>query len=1266
MNGGIFALSKEDLDRLGPQEAVSAFRELLWAEATALSIAKNLIDVPGSVHARDGGIDAKVEGVEVSGGQGIIKSGITCYQIKTGDFSPTQPANIKKILCRPPPNSAELQPKVRTCLEQDGTLIIVLFGNDSPDQTDNELRNVYVSKLTEIDGSYQSAKVEVWRQSKLIGFFQPFPSLVLKLKGLSEAPFKFHDSWSDEQEMRRPLQVGEDQESLINNVRQILRQDSADAIHLRVSGAPGIGKTRLILEATREDDLAPLVIYCPSPAILRDSALLPQMVRRDSVLHIVLVIDECNAGESAEFWNSLAWMGPRLKLVTIHHELYPTSGRTIHVEIPRLGQEQVEQIIISYSIPREQAARFANYCKGSPRAAHVLGQNLFANPEDLLRPPDTVPVWDRWVAGQDTLGSLLVQERRMVLRYLALFKGFGFAPPYSGEARAIAELIRKDNQAFSFQRFSEIIEELRRRKILQGETTLYITPDVLHIKLWSEWWDTYGSTIDVVDFINELPSGLREGFLEMFRYAKESEVALGTVERILTPGGPFWDTGLLETELGGSFFLALTEANPQPALRCLENSIPNWGLDQIVQFRHGRRQTIEALERIAVWRELFHGAARILLLLAEGENESWANNATGVFVDLFSLAPGRVALSEASPEDRFPVLEEALLCGTEARQLIAVRACDSGLSTGPFTRIAGAEHQGLRPEAQLWRPSTRKEVVDAYHRVWTLLVSHLDILPDAARTEAVSVLLSRAHGLAAIPELSALIATDIGELVERGVASDRQVVSTASEILHYQGKSLPPDIHAAWMNLHASLAEVDFHSRLRRHVGTALISDLFDDTGERTNRKQSIVAALAEEAISDFGLLGPELPWLVTAEAEDGYSFGYELGKRDSELTLLPSLIDAQKRAESGGSLMLLSGYLRAVSERDPEHCERLLDDLKTNRDTANWVIELVWRSGLVTERTAGLILELLRGRVLDPTDLRMFAYGGLVENLSQGMLESWIGLLLDRGSPEYLSTALSLCSMYESSGEATVPDPLLKRVLLDPVWFMEASGSFSGQNDDWAWCELASRLSERQPETRFVLAEKILMSFGGKGVVSGKRLGCVTEFLVKAIGEAPKQLWNLISAALGRRDTNTFWIAQWLHGSDMFGLAQRGALELFPPEIVWEWIEEAPGQRAPILASLVPKDLGAHSSYTRQLLVEYGDEESVRRALHMTYRNEGWTGSESEHFSARRDHFLEIRTEETDVRVLNWLDEHIEYLEDLVRRARIKEERDTLRSGAT
>ena len=117
------------------------------------------------------------------------------------------------------------------------------------------------------------------------------------------------------------------------------------------------------------------------------------------------------------------------------------------------------------------------------RVAHVIGANLKSNPEDVLKSPDTVDVWARYIVGRDNARSEPVRQRRIVLEHLALFKRFGFGPRVSAEAKAIAALIREAEPTITFSRFEELVKELRVRKILQGENTLYITPKALHIKL---------------------------------------------------------------------------------------------------------------------------------------------------------------------------------------------------------------------------------------------------------------------------------------------------------------------------------------------------------------------------------------------------------------------------------------------------------------------------------------------------------------------------------------------------------------------------------------------------------------------------------------------------------------------------------------------------------------------------------------------------------------------------------------------------------------
>lgn len=137
-------------------------------------------------------------------------------------------------------------------------------------------------------------------------------------------------------------------------------------------------------------------------------------------------------------------------------------------------------------------------CDGSPRVAHVIGLNLKHNPDDLLRQPDTVNVWNRYIAGDDDSRSAVVAERRVVLQYVALFKRFGFLNPVSAEAKAIAQLVERENAAITWPRFRAIVRDLQERKILQGDVTLYITPRLLHIKLWVDWWDRSPHRIIIV------------------------------------------------------------------------------------------------------------------------------------------------------------------------------------------------------------------------------------------------------------------------------------------------------------------------------------------------------------------------------------------------------------------------------------------------------------------------------------------------------------------------------------------------------------------------------------------------------------------------------------------------------------------------------------------------------------------------------------------------------------------------------------------------
>jgi hypothetical protein len=218
--------------------------------------------------------------------------------------------------------------------------------------------------------------------------------------------------------------------------------------------------------------LAPLVIYTQADNFY-NSDLLTELLRGE--FQATVVIDECDPGQFSHFPNRLKYQCPKVQIISIYSDWENATGVT-YFEVPPLSDPNISEIIQSYGITIDQADRWADFCSGSPRVAHVVGFNLSTHPEDILREPSSVRVWERHVAGNRDVSSVEFRQIQLVLRYLALFKRFGYESYLAPKAESIANLIRSRNPEISQDPFHEIIQALRNRKRLQGENTLYITP----------------------------------------------------------------------------------------------------------------------------------------------------------------------------------------------------------------------------------------------------------------------------------------------------------------------------------------------------------------------------------------------------------------------------------------------------------------------------------------------------------------------------------------------------------------------------------------------------------------------------------------------------------------------------------------------------------------------------------------------------------------------------------------------------------------------
>lgn len=1261
----IFTVKNKHLSLLDEYTAVEFFRKLLWAEARSLGIELSNIKVPREVKKPDGGIDALVDKTQIPAGNGLIKTGITHYQIKSGRTIP----NIKDELFGTGNEAKKenLKKGIQDCFENEscGTYILVCTGIELVYKKHKEILAKIKNYLEQC--GYEDPNVEVWSQDNLINFLETFPSLALSLNGNDKTAFQSHQSWSQNDTMKYKFVSGPAQRNLVAKIRRKLRTNK-DAIHIRILGESGSGKSKLVLNATRVKDLSPLVIHCEASQF-KDSDLLNYILRADNHFEVILVVDECNSLNRAVIWDKLKNRGSRIKLITISNDHEEKTSDLAPDFIPLLEEEQIQNILIQeHRIPKVYAHRWAEFCSGLPGVAHMIGENLKSNQENLLAPLSITNFWERCVVGGDDLTNSDVADRWPVLRYIALFKQFGFKGNVSGEFKAISDIVKKAFPLITRQRFKKIVLDLQKRGILKGDYTLHITPKVLHIKLWLEWWENYyDDDLDLAEFTQYFTTELRNWFHEMFKYAADSEDALKIVKKLLGPNGHFQSNPL--TNLSSSFFVALTEAAPASALECLKQTIGKCDKDTLIQFT-ARRNVVWALEKIAIWRNLFPDAARLFLALGEAENERISNNASGVFAELFSLGPGAVAPTEALPIERLPVLKEAFASGSKERRALAFKACRKGLISDHFSRISGAEYQGLQKEPDLWYPKTNSEWREAYRSLWQLLSEQLEHLPEDERTEAAEILLGHAGSLGRIPYLGDMVVNTVRIITENGYANEKQVIETISQILYHddsyvENKGLPPEIRQSFEQLRGELIGSDFHSLMQRYVGMDMVEDLLIQDRDKVDKVKPHLESLAKQSIDNPALLKSELSWLVTTEAQNGNKFGYELGKKDESLSLLPMLLDAQRNVRDNASTYFLGGYFHVIFDKDLALWEKQLDALYEDTTLNPIIPSLTHYSGLTDQ--AGLrILHLAESGIIKIYDFGLFIYKNAITSLSESVFHAWIEFLLNITDRSTIDIALKLFYNYYISRkpELTLPNKLTFRLLSHPELFEESDNYQYDTMTDFYWTETANALLNHYPQKALELVQLILVPFGNDSTIFDS-FSQSCSFLTETTKKFPEEVWEYVGKYLGRQDnfSKTVSLARWLRETDLSETEkEKGALTLIPREKIWEWVDQDVENRAWYLASeFVPKTLLIeewHDSLARDLLVRYGDQEDVRSTLISNYSTEGFSGPASLYYEEKLHKLVDIQNNDNDEKVNYWINEFVPFLEEQIEHAKIDEER--------
>lgn len=1240
----IWQISTDAIGRLDQASGIDLMERLLRSEARQSGIATSDVVITRSTNTPDGGIDAKVTGDAPTSPTTLI-AGNTHYQIKSGkSFKPWQETAIRsELFGKSKPHRDSLGDAVRLCLDSDETYCLVTLGHDlSPDQHSKAVGGI--ARILSSIG-YNSPRVKVLGQGQLRAIINGHPAIPLSLIATGGHNARSVETWKRDSQMRYALQLGKKQNEFIGQVREYVR--NADVQHIRLMGEPGIGKTRLALTALDIDDLKNSVIYFDSSSAFQSSDLFNAIVASPDDYEAIIVIDDCDERDRIDVWRSLKGRAS-YKLITIDHSIKSINGEaTRSLQCPLLPDEQIQAILASYVGEHASLNRWAEWCSGSPRVAHAVGANLKSNREDLLKNPDDVDIWGRFIDGFSRQSN---SQGRTVLRHLALFHKFGFESPYEHEAQFISSLASEADTSITWAKFQEVVQSYRERRVIQGDKTLFIVPRALQVYLWKDFWECHGRGVDVDNLLQRVPETMRGWFTRNLNLAHLSSVATNSVAQyLLSIVRDSRSDVFLSSKFGAELVRILSETVPDESLLVIESFLSGKTDEWLAGWVDTQQQVVWALERLAVWEATFKRSFHALKRLSITTTATNSNNAKGIISSLFRLGEGW-APTQLSGQDRIPYLAELLSSNDERERTLGIQLCEKWLSLYGGMRIVGAEHQGAKPDIEFWRPKTYGEIFELLMAVWRILISHFRVACDGEKSLILESSINVCPQLLQIPSISDEVMSGIGEIcTDKNVDRDKAISSVIS-LMRRPGEKRSRAVRDAILNLDKAVTGTTWEHQYERWCSYSRWDEDYifrREKAVKSGTPEKRLRNLARRLLAEPAKISKRAKFATRTLSHRAFDFGRSLCSLDKDRIVYHKLLMAL-RAFPNGDSSIIRGYISKLPE---VIYHQFVRDLLTDRKNIPF-IGAVLASLDMSDQNLEVLLKHYRDGHFGPGYLAGFRR---FSRNSKETVSKIVAALVDNGERDAIRTALLLVDhVLEEFPDGTLDWTQVALLVKSEYALVDSTDNMTS----FYWSRISEKLIEHDSShgvpilRRMIEVDDALSPY--RGGESPARLAR------KIVTGNPKECWPIISAALEESASSFSDVFAWLTDRE-HNRAARDVLVALDFEDVLQWAEANRPRRMSILGHILPKTLDdtPAGQLSQRALDRFGDDQSFTGALYGRFWSGSWSGPRSAHHERQREQARRWLSAASSPRVKTFLMEFINSLTKNIEHARSEEERE-------
>jgi hypothetical protein len=963
-----------------------------------------------------------------------------------------------------------------------------------------------------------------------------------------------HGEWAKLFQEPRGFFEDDSRKRAIEEIRRFCRD--ADARAVRLEGPPGVGKTRLALEALDADGSRERVVYLKSAEDTEVDSYIVWAGRTKAFA--VLVIDECDPLLHIKLESRVRPVAPQLRLISI--------GRTEHWRAPAPETIRVEKLpaaemerLLRAEFPMltfENVERVRDAASGFVKAAVFLAQALARSDDPatygrLLDPSNMDPFLER----------ALSEGERTNVRALALFEDLGWEEPHKVEREAVAQSLGLDRGGFQ-----DVVATWVGRGLASERGRLrYVTPEIL--ANWLAAWLMKDRCDDVVSVFFDLArAGHRrawEAFLARLVSAGENERAQEVARRILRRVRGGSEGGGLPDGEAAECIRILSKIVRSDALAALRGWIGAMSAAELASAREARRGWVWALEHLAWPEELFPEAARLLLALAESENEAYANNATGVWCSLFQpMLPG----TEATPGVRLDVLRETFASSSAPRRRLAVMAAGAA--------IGGPMETGRVPPTGYTHGSARTPAErQAYREAAVEICRHALADPDDTVAAAGRQVLAEKTRLHLGTPLGERMLDACDALAPVDDDAFRRLRGDLENALIRRGGAYPDETLARIRRLATRWNGESFGARLRRWCGKWSGGDWARDDESGRPRAEVELERLAVEAVERPDQMEAELDWLLSPAADHAEHFGVALGHADGSERWKDPLLT---RGAEG--VALFAGYLAGQALSGHDYVEDLLDRLAVDRpDLAPAVMGATAR-GTASARGAHRLLAMVDSGALEVRALGVLVFGAWCVTLDEADAFAIMGRLISDRS-QAVEPGLMILSQWvdrHASGPRVL-EMARRAVELLPALAPAMSGSLGHH-----WMDVARLRLDAEP---LAIIDAVIAALRVELLH-----GAPVDVFLEALARDPAEGWERVGEAWRSGGTAAFRLELILDDVHALGDPVKQAL------LRWARAHRPEGPR--LAARLLPPAGVPLDASVRALLIEFGDDPDVRRTL--------------------------------------------------------------------